>query len=89
MNNQFNTPELQTLEDARLSAKKKMVTGIVFMAVSFVIEIVGLTLISLAYGDDTILIVGLLLVASTVPFWAMGIPFLITGIVGQAKQTEK
>lgn len=86
MTNNPNAVLLQQLIAKHTSAKKRMICGIVFIAVSIVVETVGLWLmLMMGFYDDDFMLLSLLLIASTLPFWGMGIPFMITGIVSMSK----
>ena len=84
------------------SAKKKMILGIVFLAVGLGILIVGAILFTAGayvtiaatrgtYTDD-ILTASILYVAAvffSLPFFGAGVPLLIVGIVGRVKANRR
>ena len=84
MNNNPYSAELYQWVKKRSSAKRKMVTGIVFSAIAYFIFLVGVGVSSSAYDEDMYLVAGIIILVS-LPFWAVGLPLLITGIVNMAK----
>ena len=84
MNNNPYSAELYQWVRKRSSKKRKMVTGIVFSAIAYFIFLVGAGVSSSAYDEDMYLVAGIIVLVS-LPFWAVGLPLLITGIVGMAK----
>ena len=87
MNIQNNSLEMQQLLRKHSSSKTKMILGIIFVAVAFLIENVGLALLS--SEEDEILVLGLVLIVFSLPFWGVGLPFLITGIIGLVKSNRR
>ena len=84
MNNNPYSAESYQWVRKRSSAKRRMVTGIVFSAIAYFIFLVGVGVSSSAYDEDMYLVAGIIVLVS-LPFWAVGLPLLITGIVGMAK----
>jgi hypothetical protein len=61
-----------------------MITGIVFSAIAYFIEMVGIGVYSSTFDEDLYLVAAIIILVS-IPFWAVGLPLLITGIVGTIK----
>ena len=80
MNNNPYSAELYQWVKKRSSAKRRMVTGIVFTAIAYFIELVGLGVYYSTY-DEELYIVAAVIILLSIPFWAVGLPLLITGIV--------
>ena len=83
MNNNPYSAELYQWVRKRSSAKRRMVTGIVFTAIAYFIELVGLGVYYSTYAtyDEELYIVAAVIIVISIPFWAVGLPLLITGIV--------
>ena len=81
MQNNFYPPELSYWSRKRTSAKRRMVTGIVFSAIAYFLEMVGVGVYYATFDDEMMLIVAAVIILLSVPFWAAGLPLLITGIV--------
>ena len=84
MNNNPYSAELYQWVRKRSSKKRKMVTGIVFSAIAYFIEMVGLGIYYATYDEDLYIVAAIIIIIS-LPFWAVGLPLLITGIVGTIK----
>lgn len=74
---------IQSLQNAQRSAKKRMVTGIVFLAVAYGMDLFAIMLL-MAHSAETA-VIALALGLLSLVFWCMGIIFMISGIVGQNK----
>ena len=81
----MNSAQMNSLLDEHSSKKKKMILGIVFVAVAFFIEMIGFALFADYYTVDA----GLGLIVLSLPFWGVGIPFLIIGIIGVIKTNRQ
>ena len=79
MTSNANAAPLQQLITKHSSAKKKMICGIVFLAVSFVVGMFGFGLLMLGMYVNNPMFLSFFLIV--IPFWGMGLSFLITGIV--------
>ena len=77
----MNNQSLDQLMQVRASAKKKLTLGIVFTAIAYFFSFIGLLTISSA--------VGVILVILSLPFYGVGIPFLIKGIIGTTKANRQ
>lgn len=80
MNNNPYSAELYQWVRKRSSAKRRMITGIVFTALAYFIELVGLGIYYATYDEDLYLVAAVIIFIS-LPFWGIGLPLLITGIV--------
>lgn len=78
----MNNQSLDQLMRVRASAKKKLILGIVFTAVAYFFSFIGLLTMS---GGA----VGAVLVILSLPFYGVGIPFLIKGIIGTTKANRQ
>lgn len=78
----MNNQSLDQLMRVRASAKKKLILGIVFTAVAYFFSFIGLLTMS---GGA----VGVVLVILSLPFYGVGIPFLIKGIIGTIKANRQ
>ena len=78
----MNNQSLDQLMRVRASAKKKLILGIVFTAVAYLFSFIGLLTMS---GGA----VGVVLVIMSLPFYGVGIPFLIKGIIGTIKANRQ
>ena len=87
MNNNMYSAELQELYAKRSSAKTKLTLGIVFMSIATFLEFIGLILV---YSFDLdLMMIGSILIFLSLPFWGVGIPFLIVGIINTAKSNTR
>jgi len=84
MQNNPYSAELFQWVRKRSSAKGRMITGIVFSAIAYFIEMVGVGVYYSTY-DEELYIVAAVIILLSIPFWAVGLPLLITGIVGLVK----
>ena len=84
MNNNPYSAELYQWVRKRSSKKRKMVTGIVFTAIAYFLEMVGIGVYYATYDEDLYIVAAIIIIIS-LPFWAVGLPLLITGIVGTIK----
>lgn len=78
----MNNQSLDQLMQVRASAKKKLTLGIVFTAVAYFFSFIGLLTMS---GGA----VGAVLVILSLPFYGVGIPFLIKGIIRTTKANRQ
>ncbi len=78
----MNNPSLDQLKRLHASAKKKLILGIVFSAVALFIEYIGLITL-VAEG------IGIIFIILSLPFWGVGIPFLVIGLVNTIKLNRK
>ena len=81
----MQSTQMQQLLDEHSSAKKKMILGIVFTAIAFFLEIIGINLLSSWYTEEE----GLIFIFLSLPFWGVGLPFLIIGIVKLIKSNAQ
>lgn len=77
----MNEQTLDQLTQVHASAKKKMILGIIFTAVAYFFTMVGLFTASSG--------VGVVLIILSLPFYGVGIPFLIKGIIGTTKTNRQ
>ncbi|MBQ7355318.1 MAG: hypothetical protein IJW62_07360 [Clostridia bacterium] len=83
MTSNANAALLQQLITKHSSSKKRMICGIVFLAVSFVVGMFGFGLLMLGMYVNNPMFLSFFLIV--IPFWGMGLSFLITGIVQMNK----
>ena len=83
MTSNANAALLQKLITKHSSSKKRMICGIVFLAVSFVVGMFGFGLLMLGMYVNNPMFLSFFLIV--IPFWGMGLSFLITGIVQMNK----
>lgn len=86
-----NDTKLAELKNKRDSSRRRMITGIVFMAVALVLETVSGFFLGLAEGlyEPELAIVGFVFLFISLPFFGMGIPFFITGLIGLIKGNNR
>lgn len=83
MTTNANAALLQQLITKHSSAKKRMICGIVFLAVSLVAGMLRFGLLMLGMYVNNPMFLSFFLIV--IPFWGMGLSFLITGIVQMNK----
>ena len=81
----MDTPQMQQLQRKRSSAKTKMILGIIFTAVALLLEIIGIILLCDHYTEEE----GVIFVVLSLPFWGVGLPFMIIGIVKLIKSNRQ
>ena len=81
----MNNKPLEELLNAHASAKKKMILGIVFTAIAVFFATLG-SIVVTAGASLSVMVVFLVL---SLPFYGVGIPFLIKGIINTTKLNKQ
>lgn len=82
-----------TLNVAKQRAQKKMISGIIFTAIGYFLAFLMSPIppmIGFGFGGvDVAPIISGMIVLMSIPFFAVGIPFLITGIIGMTRMNRQ
>lgn len=85
----MNSPELSALYLEHGEAKARMTRGIIFLVISYALLLIGCFFYGMGIYIFPLLIVALLFFLACIPFEAIGVVFLITGIIRRCKATGK
>ena len=77
----YNNAGMQELLKFHHSSKKKMILGIVFTGVALFLEAIGLATIYY--------LIGFFFILWCIPFYAVGLPFLIKGMIRTIKSNRR
>ena len=77
----YNNAGMQELLEFHHSSKKKMILGIVFTGVALFLESIGLATIYY--------LIGFFFILWCIPFYAVGLPFLIKGMIRTIKSNRR
>ena len=85
----METQSLEQLNSIHSKAKTKLILGIIFSVIGYILFDTGVTVAAIGSLDEALFIAGIVVIVLSLPFLGVGTPFFIIGLVNLIKVNKQ